>query len=263
MTSFADLGLRATLVDALAREGIEEPFPIQELTIRDALAGRDVCGKARTGSGKTLAFGLPLLERVDPGASPRHPTALVLAPTRELVRQIVDVLDPLSKPVDVKVGSIYGGAPIEKQIDQLKKGIDLAVATPGRLIDLLDRGAVVLDDVRHVVIDEADHMADLGFLPQVQWIMRRVKAAQPQVMLFSATLDGEIDVLVRDHLKDPVKHEVVEDEDDDEQLEANLIHRFFQVHQMDRAKVAASIAAAVAFQERWFDTDIIVSGGHR
>jgi superfamily II DNA/RNA helicase len=241
MTSFADLGLRATLVEALAHEGIEEPFPIQELTIRDALAGRDVCGKARTGSGKTLAFGLPLLERVDPGATPRHPTALVLAPTRELVRQIVDVLQPLSRGVDVRVGSIYGGAPIDKQIDDLKKGIDLAVATPGRLIDLLDRGAIVLDDIRHVVIDEADHMADLGFLPQVQWIMRRVTSSQPQVMLFSATLDGEIDVLVRDHLKDPVKHEV-EEEDEDEELEANLIHRFFQVHQMDRAKVAASIA---------------------
>jgi superfamily II DNA/RNA helicase len=241
MTSFADLGLRADLVEALADAGIDEPFPIQELTIRDALAGRDVCGKARTGSGKTLAFGLPLLERVDPGATPRHPTALVLAPTRELVRQIVDVLEPLSSSVGVTVGSIYGGAPIEKQIDHLKKGMDLAVATPGRLIDLLDRGAIVLDDIRHVVIDEADHMADLGFLPQVQWIMRRVTSSQPQVMLFSATLDGEIDVLVRDHLKDPVKHEVEED-DDDEELEANLVHRFFQVHQMDRAKVAASIA---------------------
>ncbi|HYD09918.1 MAG TPA: DEAD/DEAH box helicase [Acidimicrobiales bacterium] len=272
MTTFAALGLRDALVDALGSEGITEPFPIQEQTISDALAGRDVCGKARTGSGKTLAFGLPLLERIDPGATPRHPTGLVLAPTRELVRQIVDVLAPLAKAVGVQVAGIYGGAPMEAQIDALKKGLDLAIATPGRLIDLLDRGAIVLDDIRHVVIDEADHMADLGFLPQVQWIMRRVTAAQPQVMLFSATLDGEIDVLVRDHLKDPVKHEVVDDEPEEgEELQANLVHRFFQVHQMDRARVAAAIAKGqgrtIAFvrTKRFADrfTDDLVDAGVR
>jgi superfamily II DNA/RNA helicase len=272
MTTFAALGLRDALVDALASEGITEPFPIQEQTISDALAGRDVCGKARTGSGKTLAFGLPLLERLEPGATPRHPTALVLAPTRELVRQIVDVLTPLSKAVGLKVAGIYGGAPMENQIDALKKGLDLAIATPGRLIDLLDRGAVVLDDIRAVVIDEADHMADLGFLPQVQWIMRRVTSAQPQVLLFSATLDGEIDVLVRDHLKDPVKHEVVDDEPDEgEELQANLVHRFLAVHQMDRARVAAAISKGagrtIAFvrTKRFADrfTDDLVDAGVR
>jgi superfamily II DNA/RNA helicase len=240
--TFADLGLRAPLVDALAAQGILEPFPIQQQTIEDGLAGRDVCGKAKTGSGKTLAFGLPMLQSTEPGARPKHPTGLVMAPTRELVRQIVDVMKVLGAAIDVKVTGIYGGAPMERQIDDLKKGVDIIIATPGRLIDLLDRGAVSLDDVNQVVIDEADHMADLGFLPQVQWIMRKVKDHEPRVMLFSATLDGEIDVLVRDHLHDPVKHEVVDDENEDIEAARALIHRFFQVHNMDRARVVGSIA---------------------
>jgi superfamily II DNA/RNA helicase len=240
MKTFADLGLRAPLVDALAAQGITEPFPIQQQTIEDGLAGRDVCGKAKTGSGKTLAFGLPMLQNTTPGAEPKRPTGLVMAPTRELVRQIVDVLKPLGSAVGLKVTGIYGGAPMERQIEDLRKGVDLIIATPGRLIDLLDRGSLRLDAVNQVVIDEADHMADLGFLPQVQWIMRKVKDHKPRVMLFSATLDGEIDVLVRDHLHDPVRHEVVDDVDED--AEEQIIHRFFQVHQMDRARVAASIA---------------------
>jgi len=239
--TFADLGLRAALVDALAAQGITEPFPIQRQTIEDGLAGRDVCGKAKTGSGKTLAFGLPMLQSTTPGAASKRPTGMVLAPTRELVRQIVEVLKPLGAAVDVKVSEIYGGAPMDKQIDALRKGVDVIVATPGRLIDLLDRGALRLDDVNQVVIDEADHMADLGFLPQVQWIMRKVKDHKPRVMLFSATLDGEIDVLVRDHLHDPVLHEVVDEEADDVDA-ASLIHRFFQVHNMDRARVVGAIA---------------------
>ena len=242
MTTFADLGLRDDLVAALREEGITEPFPIQELTIHDALAGRDVCGKARTGSGKTLAFGLPILQQLEPGAAPNHPRALVLAPTRELTRQIVKVLQPLSAAAGVTVAGIYGGAPVDRQIAALGKGLDIAVATPGRLIDLLDRGSVRLDQVRHVVIDEADHMADLGFLPQVQWIMRKLRDATPQVLLFSATLDGDIDILVRDHLRDPVKHEVLDDEDDVEGAEMPVVHRFFHVHEMDRARVAAAIA---------------------
>ena len=241
MKTFADLGLRAPLVDALAAQGITEPFPIQRQAIEDGLAGRDVCGKAKTGSGKTLAFGLPMLQNTTPGAESKRPTGLVLAPTRELVRQIVDVLKPLGAAVDVKVTGIYGGAPMDRQIDALRKGVDLIVATPGRLIDLLDRGAVRLDGVTQVVIDEADHMADLGFLPQVQWIMRKVKNQEPRVMLFSATLDGEIDVLVRDHLHDPVLHEVVDVVEEGDA--SDMVHRFFQVHQMDRARVAASIAA--------------------
>src|SRR5580765_2710997 len=129
--TFADLGLRAPLVDALAEQGILEPFPIQQQTIEDGLAGRDVCGKAKTGSGKTLAFGLPMLQSTTPGAESKRPTGLVLAPTRELVRQIVDVLKPLGAAIGVKVTGIYGGAPMDKQIDALKKGVDVIVATPG------------------------------------------------------------------------------------------------------------------------------------
>ncbi|HVM54107.1 MAG TPA: DEAD/DEAH box helicase [Acidimicrobiales bacterium] len=238
--TFADLGLRAPLVDALAAQGILEPFPIQQQTIEDGLAGRDVCGKAKTGSGKTLAFGLPMLQTTTPGADPKRPTGLVLAPTRELTRQIVDVLKPLGAAVDLRVTGIYGGAPMEDQIKALRKGVDIIVATPGRLIDLLDRGELRLTEVNQVVIDEADHMADLGFLPQVQWIMRKVKDQQPRVMLFSATLDGEIDVLVRDHLHDPVRHEVVDEHEVGDELP--VIHRFFQVHQMDRARVVGAIA---------------------
>jgi superfamily II DNA/RNA helicase len=191
MKTFADLGLRAPLVDALAALGITEPFPIQQQTIEDGLAGRDVCGKAKTGSGKTLAFGLPMLQNTTPGAESKRPSGLVMAPTRELVRQIVEVLKPLGAAIGVKITGIYGGAPMERQIEDLRKGVDLIVATPGRLIDLLDRGALRLDAVTQVVIDEADHMADLGLLPQVQWIMRKVKAQEPRVMLFSATLDGD------------------------------------------------------------------------
>jgi superfamily II DNA/RNA helicase len=183
-----------------------------------------------------------MLQNTVPPAQPKRPTGLVMAPTRELVRQIVEVLKPLGAALDVRITGIYGGAPMERQIDDLNKGVDMIIATPGRLIDLIDRGALKLDDVTQVVIDEADHMADLGFLPQVQWIMRKLNAAKPRVMLFSATLDGEIDVLVRDHLKDPVKHEVVDDETDTE-LARDLIHRFFQVHNMDRARVVGSIAA--------------------
>ena len=238
MTTVSRLGLRAALVDALAAEGITEPFPIQALTIGDALAGRDVCGKARTGSGKTLAFGLPLLERTEPGAPPKRPRALVLAPTRELAKQIVEVLEPLAPTAGLRVRSFYGGTDMSKDLRALQRGVDVVIATPGRLIDLVDRKAVDLDDVRAVVIDEADRMADMGFLPQVEWLMRHVGGGtSPQVLLFSATLDGQVDVLVRHHMTNPTRHEV--DADDEEPHD--VIHHFFQVHEMDRVKVAASI----------------------
>src|SRR5205085_8972679 len=143
-TTFESLGLSADLVDSLSAAGITHPFPIQSLTIPDALAGRDVCGKAKTGSGKTLAFGLPLLERT-PAAEPRHPTALVLVPTRELAVQVQEVLEPLGKPRGVRVAVVYGGQSVEKQARQLEDGAEIVVATPGRLIDLLDRKSVFLD----------------------------------------------------------------------------------------------------------------------
>ncbi|TML38491.1 MAG: DEAD/DEAH box helicase [Actinobacteria bacterium] len=242
MKSFAELGVREALAAVLAQQGITDPFPIQEQTIPDAIARRDVCGKAKTGSGKTLAFGLPILQSIEPGAPKAHPRALVLAPTRELARQIVDVLRPLARAVDLRVDPFYGGTAIQPQHNALHRGVDIAVATPGRLIDLLQTRAIRLDGLQVVVIDEADRMADMGFLPQVEWIMRRLNAAQPQVLLFSATLDGDVDVLVRRYLHDPVFHDVVEDDDAPEVM----LHRFFEVHHMDRVRVAAAISRGAA-----------------
>src|SRR5262249_30669891 len=151
VTTFRDLGLKAEIVDALAAQGIDEPFPIQAATIADALAGRDVCGKAKTGSGKTLAFGLPMLQTVD-AAKPGHPTALVLVPTRERAKQVVDVLKPLGKVLGARVSSFYGGTSMERQIKSLTKHIEIAVATPGRLIDLLEREELDLDAIKILVV---------------------------------------------------------------------------------------------------------------
>jgi superfamily II DNA/RNA helicase len=240
VTTFRDLGLRAELVDALAGHGIDEPFPIQAATIEDALAGHDVCGKAKTGSGKTLAFGLPMLQTVE-AARPGHPKALVLVPTRELAKQVVDVLSPLGKAVGIRVAAFYGGTSMERQIKGLRRNIEIAVATPGRLIDLLERNELDLDEVAILVVDEADRMADMGFLPQVEWIMRRVTGGVRQTLLFSATLDREVDVLVRRYMKDPVKHEVVSETNTVEES----LHRFLKVHELDRVKVLASIAGGV------------------
>jgi len=240
VTTFRELGLQAEFVDALASQGIDEPFPIQAATIADALAGRDVCGKAKTGSGKTLAFGLPMLQTVQP-ARPGHPRALVLVPTRELAKQVVDVLSPLGKVAGARVAAFYGGTSMERQIRNLSRRIEIAVATPGRLIDLLDRGELDLDDISILVVDEADRMADMGFLPQVEWILRKVPNDR-QTLLFSATLDREVDVLVRRYMRDPVRHEVVSDT----QTVDESMHRFLKVHDLDRVKVLAAIAGGVS-----------------
>jgi superfamily II DNA/RNA helicase len=237
MTTFAELGLRAELTEALATEGITEPFAIQKLTVEDGLAGRDVCGKAATGSGKTLAFGLPVLQRIRPAERPNHPRVFVLVPTRELAGQVVDVLKPLGKAVGVRVSAFYGGTDIEKQIRLLQKGVEIAVATPGRLIDLFERKAISGDDVEAVVLDEADRMADMGFLPQVEWVLRHIKG-EHQTLLFSATLDGDVDVLIRRYLHDPVRHEVVQEK----QTVTTMEHRFLGVHQLDRVKVVEAIS---------------------
>src|SRR5271169_3059234 len=200
-TTFAGLGVAPELVEALGSQGIRRPFPVQALTIADALAGHDVCGKAKTGSGKTLAFGLPLLMRI-PSTPSRHPAGLVLVPTRELAVQVTEVLAPLGKVIDRRVGAVYGGADLEKQVKLLNQGLDIVVATPGRLIDLSDRGAVTLEDVQILVVDEADRMADMGFMPQVEWLLRKMTNRR-QTLLFSATLDSSVDQLVRNHLSDP------------------------------------------------------------
>lgn len=233
--TFAELGVVPELAGALSARGIETAFPIQQLTISDALAGRDVCGKAKTGSGKTLAFGLPTLQRIadlDRG----HIHGLILVPTRELATQVVEELGPLGEALGLRSAAIYGGADIEKQIASIKKGVDLVVATPGRMIDLLDRGAVSVNEASIVIVDEADRMADMGFLPQVEWILRRIEG-EHQTLLFSATLDGAIDTLVRRYQTDPARHEVEESEVTVDQM----AHRFIAVHKMDQAKVVGSI----------------------
>ena len=238
-TSFAGLGLPADLDAALARDGITYPFPVQALTIPDGLAGRDLCGKAKTGSGKTLAFGLPLLCRIGT-ARPGHPRALVLVPTRELATQVTTALRPLGEVRDRTVRAVYGGVSMDPQVSALRKGVDVVVGTPGRLIDLMERDELSVSDIEVLVIDEADRMADMGFMPQVQKIVYRMQ--QPhQTMLFSATLDGAVKRLVDRYMDDPVFHAVAETEPTVEEME----HRFLLVHQMDKVKVAAAIARGV------------------
>jgi len=234
-TTFESLGVAAPLVAVLSERGISEPFAIQALTIADALAGRDVCGKAKTGSGKTLAFGIPTLQKMAK-AKPNRPTGIVLVPTRELATQVRDELSPLAGSIDRVVTAIYGGDPIEKQVTALEKGVDLIVCTPGRAIDLIERKALSVAAVNHVIVDEADRMADMGFLPQVEWILRNIEG-EHQTLLFSATLDGVVDSLVQRYQHDPVMHEVESPTVTVDQMH----HRFIHVHEMDRVKVAAAI----------------------
>ncbi|MEZ5141197.1 MAG: DEAD/DEAH box helicase [Acidimicrobiales bacterium] len=235
-TTFDELGVSTDLVKVLHDQGITTPFPIQQLTIPDGLAGRDVCGKAKTGSGKTLAFGLPIIERVQP-AEPKRPRALVLVPTRELAQQVHDELRPLGEARGVRVIAVYGGARMEAQTRDLSEGAEVVVATPGRLIDLLERKAASLAALDIVVVDEADRMADMGFLPQVEWLLRHVDSKH-QTLLFSATLDGVVDTLIQRYQHDPVMHEV-----ESKQLTVEeMTHRFLLVHEMDKVRVAAAIA---------------------
>jgi superfamily II DNA/RNA helicase len=237
--SFASLGVDPALVKALAAQGITHTFAIQAMTVADALAGRDVCGKAKTGSGKTLAFGVPLLQRTMAARStePGRPRALVLVPTRELAVQVSEVLEPLAEEAGLRIVAVYGGADIERQIKKLRRGVDVIIATPGRLIDLGDRGELSVADIETLVLDEADRMADMGFMPQVEWVLRRLERDH-QTLLFSATLDGAVDRLVSRYLTDPVLHEVASPRTTVDAME----HRFLEVHQMDRVKVAAAIA---------------------
>jgi superfamily II DNA/RNA helicase len=237
--TFSALGVSSDLVAVLDRAGLTTAFPVQRLCIPDALAGRDVCGKAKTGSGKTLAFGLPLVERV-PAASPKRPTGLVLVPTRELCLQVTDVLRPLVEARSLRLVAVYGGAQMRAQISALEAGAEIVVATPGRLIDLIDRKVANLTDVGLVVIDEADRMADMGFLPQVEWVLRHIGRGH-QTLLFSATLDGGISGLVERYQHDPVFHEV----GSPIQTVERMAHRFLLVHEMDKHRVAAAISRSV------------------
>ena len=235
-TTFAQLGVPRDLIEVLDDQGITSPFPIQALSIPDALDGRDICGRAKTGSGKTLAFGLPIVERLHK-APPRRPIALVLVPTRELCVQVSEALEPLCRARGFTLLSVYGGVSMKHQIDTLAEGVEVVVATPGRLLDLADRRALSIEQVEMVVIDEADQMADMGFLPQVRYAMRQIKGKH-QTFLFSATLDGPVGNLISSYTDDPVFHEVTSDSVTVETSE----HRFLEVHHMDKAKVAARIA---------------------
>jgi superfamily II DNA/RNA helicase len=233
-TTFAELGVPRDLVRALTDAGFTAPFPVQAATVPDLLAGRDVCGRAPTGSGKTLAFGVPLVATVTK-ASPRRPRALVLAPTRELAAQIELELRPLAQVRHRRVTAIYGGVGYEPQRRALRRGVDIVVACPGRLTDLLDQGALSLGDVEVVVIDEADRMADMGFFPQVRRLLAQTPASR-QTVLFSATLDGDVATLTRDHQLDPVRHEVGRSEPD-----LTLMEHGFEVmdpgHRIERTAV--------------------------
>ncbi|MGH8869994.1 MAG: DEAD/DEAH box helicase [Actinomycetes bacterium] len=239
-TTFAGLGLPQRLAETLAGSGVTEPFPIQARTIPDALAGRDVLGRAQTGSGKTLAFGLPLLARLVEDGSDRTagtPRALVLVPTRELARQVTDALAPLGIALGLRVVSVYGGAPIVKQIKVLRRPVDVVVATPGRLLDLVGREVIDLGRVRVNVLDEADFMADLGFLPDVTRILD-LTPGDTQRLMFSATLDRGVDRLARTYLSDPAFHAVAGSASPVETMD----HQVLTVRGDDKVTVAAEIA---------------------
>uniref|UniRef100_UPI00131ACF02 DEAD/DEAH box helicase n=1 Tax=Streptomyces sp. NRRL S-146 TaxID=1463884 RepID=UPI00131ACF02 len=206
--SFADLDLPERLLATLGREGVTAPFPIQAATLPNSLAGRDVLGRGRTGSGKTLAFGLAALARTaGRRAEPRQPLALVLVPTRELAQQVTDALTPYARSVSLRLATVVGGMSLGRQASALRGGAEVVVATPGRLKDLIDRGDCRLDQVDITVLDEADQMADMGFMPQVTALLDQVRPGG-QRMLFSATLDRNVDRLVRTYLHDPVVHSV-------------------------------------------------------
>ncbi|MDP3984970.1 MAG: DEAD/DEAH box helicase, partial [Acidimicrobiia bacterium] len=234
MTTFADLGVPPRLASVLTQRGISNPFPIQETSMPDLIAGLDVLGRAPTGSGKTLAFGIPLIMRVAK-ASPRRPRALVLSPTRELAEQIAQELAPLARASGKWIAAVYGGVGYEAQRSRLRKGVDVLVATPGRLADLIDEGSVTLEDVEIVVVDEADRRADMGFMRKVRHLLDRTNPVR-QTALFSATLDDDVAELTRRYQNDPVRHEVGGTDGD---LEA--AHYFWRVALEERIEITAEI----------------------
>ncbi len=237
--SFDALGLPPELMKTMTGLGVKEPFPIQAATLPNALAGRDVLGRARTGSGKTLAFGLALLVRTAGlRAEPKRPLALVLVPTRELAQQVSDALTPYAQALNVRLATVVGGLSINRQVALLRTGADVVVATPGRLADLVSRRDCHLNQVRITVLDEADQMCDLGFLPQVSEILDQVRP-DGQRLLFSATLDRNVDQLVRNHLHDPVLASL-------DRVAGSVItmeHHVLNIHAADKYAIATEIAA--------------------
>jgi superfamily II DNA/RNA helicase len=237
--AFGDLDLPERLQAALIAEGVTTPFPIQAATLPNSLAGRDVLGRGRTGSGKTLAFGLPLLARLDgQRAEPRRPLALVLVPTRELAQQVTDALTPYARALRLRAATVVGGMSIGRQASALRAGAEVLVATPGRLKDLIERGDCSLDQVAMTVLDEADQMTDMGFMPQVTYLLDQVRPGG-QRMLFSATLDRNIDLLVRRYLHDPVVHSV----DPSSGTVTTMEHHLLHVRDDDKHATATEIAA--------------------
>ncbi|MGW4642036.1 DEAD/DEAH box helicase [Sphaerisporangium sp. NPDC004334] len=236
---FSLLGLPKPLITALARQGITSPFPIQRATIPDILSGRHVLGRGQTGSGKTLAFGLPTMALLGGvKAAPRRPLAVILVPTRELAMQVTDALEPLGRGLSLRIKTVVGGMSMGRQIEALRRGVEIVVATPGRLTDLIQQGECSLQDVRVTVIDEADHMCDLGFFPVVSALLERTPS-DGQRLLFSATLDGDVDKLVRRFLHDPVTHSLAPATSPVETME----HHVLQVTRDDKFAVTAEIAA--------------------
>ncbi|NUU25967.1 MAG: DEAD/DEAH box helicase, partial [Streptomycetaceae bacterium] len=237
--TFAELGVPDALVEALDRRGVRNAFPIQAATLPDALGGRDILGRGRTGSGKTLGFGLPTLTRLrGQKARAKRPLALVLVPTRELAMQVHDALEPYGRVLDLRMKVVCGGMSMPRQIMALERGVEILVATPGRLQDLVDRGACSLDAIKIAVLDEADQMADMGFLPEVSALLDLVPAGG-QRMLFSATLDNGVDAIVERYLSDPVTHSV----DPHASSVTTMTHHVFTVQPKDKVYVTAAIAA--------------------
>ncbi|MGS2589635.1 DEAD/DEAH box helicase [Streptomyces hebeiensis] len=237
--SFADLDMPTDLLAALGSQGVTVPFPIQAATLPNSLAGRDVLGRGRTGSGKTLAFGLALLARTaGQRAEARQPLGLILVPTRELAQQVTDALTPYARSVKLRLATVVGGMSIGRQAGALRGGVEVVVATPGRLKDLIERGDCRLDQVSVTVLDEADQMADMGFMPQVTALLDQVRP-QGQRMLFSATLDRNVDLLVRRYLSDPVVHSV----DPSAGAVTTMEHHVLHVHGADKHAATTEIAA--------------------
>ncbi|MDI1454217.1 DEAD/DEAH box helicase [Streptomyces sp. NPDC003388] len=237
--TFADLGLPEGVVRKLAQNGVTTPFPIQAATIPDALAGKDILGRGRTGSGKTLSFGLPTLATLAGGRTQKHkPRAVILTPTRELAMQVADALQPYGDVLGLKMKVVCGGTSMGNQIYALERGVDVLVATPGRLRDIINRGACSLEDTQIAVLDEADQMSDLGFLPEVTELLDQVPAGG-QRMLFSATMENEISTLVKRYLTDPVTHEV----DSAQGNVTTMSHHILIVKPKDKAPVTAAIAS--------------------
>jgi len=236
--TFASLGVPARLVAVLANTGITVPFPIQAATLPDALAGRDILGRAQTGSGKTLGFSLPLVARLADGHTMAcRPRGLILVPTRELAAQVAAVLAPLAQAHGLKVATVFGGTSQNPQVAALRNRTDIVVACPGRLADLIEQGHCHLGDVEITVLDEADHMADLGFLPVVRRLLE-MTPADGQRMLFSATLDGAVDVIARRFLHRPARHSV-----DADSKPPEITHHLLTVAPTDRVGVIAALAS--------------------